>query len=222
MHKKTVKIGLVGIFTVLSLTLAQTNLITIQTGDTLWNIAQRYQIPVSTLKELNNLSSEQLQLGQVLRLSPTSNTSQTLSQPSNRTERVLYPLRGVITTSYGERGLNGKPHTGLDIAAPMNTPVLAALSGTVIRAGWDRYGYGNLVVIRGNDKREYWYAHNASLSVKVGQKVSQGQMISRVGSTGFSSGPHLHFEIRSSRSAVINPMAFLPRSMVYVASYRGR
>ena len=213
MHKKTVKMGLVGIFTVLGLTLAQTNLITIQTGDTLWNIAQRYQIPVSTLKELNNLSSEQLQLGQVLRLSPTSSTSQ---------ERLLYPLRGVITTSYGERGLNGKPHTGLDIAAPMNTPVLAALSGTVIRAGWDRYGYGNLVVIRGNDKREYWYAHNASLTVKVGQKVSQGQLISRVGSTGFSSGPHLHFEIRSSRSAVINPMAFLPRSMVYVASYRGR
>ena len=220
MHKKTIKLGLVGIFTVLGLTLAQTNLITIQTGDTLWSIAQRYQIPIRTLKEINNLNSEQVQLGQVLRLSPTSSISQ--SQPSNRTERVLYPLRGVITTSYGERGLNGRPHTGLDIAAPMNTPVLAALSGTVIRAGWDRYGYGNLVVIHGNDKREYRYAHNASLTVKVGQKVSQGQLIARVGSTGFSSGPHLHFEIRSSRSAVINPMVFLPRSMVYVASYRGR
>ena len=204
------------------LVLAQTNLMTVQSGDSLWSIARRYGIQVATLKRLNNLKSERLQFGQTLRLATITSSPGRVIRASSFQERVLYPLRGVITTRYGARGLNGKAHSGLDIAAPWGTPVLAALSGTVIRAGWDRFGYGNLVVIRGVDQHEYWYAHNSSLAVRVGQKVQQGQMISRVGSTGFSSGAHLHFEIRSSGSVVLNPSAFLPRSTVMVASFRGR
>lgn len=135
------------------------------------------------------------------------------------TERALWPLRGTITQTYAWNGSkNG--HSGIDIAARHGTPVYAALSGTVKAAGWNVYGYGNLVTIRGVDGRDYYYAHNASLTVRAGQRVRQGQQIARVGSTGRSSGPHLHFEIRS-RSRMLNPLAILPRSQVLQASARG-
>ncbi len=131
-------------------------------------------------------------------------------------EHALWPLRGTITQTYAWKGpKNG--HSGLDIAAPHGTPVYAALSGTVKSAGWNVYGYGNLIVIRGTDGRDYYYAHNSSLTVKRGQAVRQGQQIARVGSTGRSSGPHVHFEIRSG-SQMLNPLALLPRSQVLQAS----
>lgn len=134
-------------------------------------------------------------------------------------ERVLWPLRGTITQTYAWKGpKNG--HSGLDIAAPHGTPVYAALSGTVSSAGWNVYGYGILVVIRGVDGRDYYYAHNSGLTVRTGQRVRQGQQIARVGSTGRSSGPHVHFEIRSG-SRMLNPLAILPRSQVQQASARG-
>lgn len=135
------------------------------------------------------------------------------------TERALWPLRGTITQTYGWKGpKNG--HSGIDIAAPHGTPVYAALSGTVKSAGWNVYGYGNLIAIRGSDGRDYYCAHNASLTVWAGQRVRQGQQIVRVGSTGRSSGPHVHFEIRSG-SRMLNPLALLPRSQVQQASARG-
>lgn len=135
------------------------------------------------------------------------------------TERALWPLRGTITQTYGWKGpKNG--HSGIDIAAPHGTPVYAALSGTVKSAGWNVYGYGMLVTIRGIDGRDYYYAHNSRLTVRAGQRVRQGQLIARVGSTGRSSGPHVHFEIRSG-SQMLNPLAYLPRSQVLQASARG-
>jgi murein DD-endopeptidase MepM/ murein hydrolase activator NlpD len=135
------------------------------------------------------------------------------------TERVLWPLRGTITQTYAWTGPKSG-HSGLDIAAPHGTPVYAALSGTVTSAGWNVYGYGNLVIVRGSDGRDYYYAHNSSLTVKRGQRVRQGQQIARVGSTGRSTGPHVHFEIRSG-ARLLNPLAHLPRSQVLQASARG-
>lgn len=93
-----------------------------------------------------------------------------------------------------------KLHTGIDIGAAAGTPVLAARDGTVALAGWGG-GYGNLIVIyHGTDdsgnKIETWYAHNSSINVSVGQQVQQGDIIGKVGSTGWSTGPHIHFEIR--------------------------
>jgi len=133
------------------------------------------------------------------------------------TERALWPLRGTITQTYGWKG----PKNGhIDIAARHGIPVYAALSGTVKSAGWNVYGYGNLIAIRVADRRDYYYAHNASLTVRAGQRVRQGQQIARVGSTGRSSGPHVHFEIRSG-SRMLNPLAILPRSQVQQASARG-
>lgn len=137
----------------------------------------------------------------------------------NRFERLLWPISGMLTSRYGYRW--GRLHTGLDIAVPTGTTVYAALSGTVQFAGWNRFGYGYLVVIRGVDSRLYYYAHNSRLLVRVGQFVPQGRMISKSGSTGNSTGPHLHFEVRIAGIAR-NPLAYLPSSQVLQARYAGK
>jgi LysM repeat protein len=150
---------------------------------------------------------------------PTNTTSQQLAKYSR--ERLLWPLQGVLTSYYGYRSLRiGRSHfhTGLDIAAPRGTPVYAALSGRVEQAGWSRVGYGNLVIIRGWDGKRYYYGHNSRLLVKAGQWVKQGTMISKVGSTGYATGPHLHFEVRVG-GHTRNPIAYLPRSQVQFARY---
>ncbi len=150
---------------------------------------------------------------------PSNTTPQQLAKYSR--EHLLWPLQGVLTSYYGYRSLRiGRSHfhTGLDIAAPRGTPVYAALSGRVEQAGWSRVGYGNLVIIRGWDGRMYYYGHNSKLLVKAGQWVNQGTMISKVGSTGYATGPHLHFEIRIG-GHTHNPLAYLPRSQVQFARF---
>jgi murein DD-endopeptidase MepM/ murein hydrolase activator NlpD len=137
----------------------------------------------------------------------------------NRFERLLWPISGILTSRFGYRW--GRLHTGLDIATPTGTSVYAALSGTVQFAGWNSFGYGYLVVIRGVDNRDYYYAHNSRLLVKRGQFVAQGKLISRSGSTGNSTGPHLHFEVRIGGQAR-NPLAYLPSSQVLQARYAGK
>ena len=143
-----------------------------------------------------------------------------LGQAQAASERPLWPVARTITQWYGWRGpKNG--HAGLDIAAPYGSAVYAAISGTVTSSGWDVFGYGNLLRIRGIDGQDYYCAHNSRLNVRAGQRVRQGQVIALVGSTGRSSGPHLHFEIRSGRQ-ILNPVAFLPSSGRQLASFRGR
>lgn len=119
-----------------------------------------------------------------------------------------WPATGRITSGYGWRW--GRLHKGVDIAGPVGTPILAAAPGQVIYAGWNSGGFGNLVKVRHYDGSVTLYAHNSRILVRRGQTVTSGQMIARMGSTGFSTGPHLHFEIHRGRGAV-NPMAYLPR-----------
>lgn len=117
---------------------------------------------------------------------------------------TLYP----VTNGYLVRGYDlSIPHIGLDIGAPRNTPVLAAASGRVTRAG--RYGnYGLTVEIVHHDGTKTLYAHNTRFNVSVGDFVEKGSVISFVGSTGRSSGNHLHFEIRKNHKAV-NPLPYV-------------
>jgi murein DD-endopeptidase MepM/ murein hydrolase activator NlpD len=139
-------------------------------------------------------------------------------------EQLVWPLQGSITSEFGPRGghrLGGRLHTGLDIAAPTGTRIVSATAGRVASAGWDESGYGQLVVIRAGDGREFYYGHNSRLLVKAGEAVAQGQPIALVGSTGASTGPHLHFEVRAGGRAV-DPLAALPSSRVQLARYRGR
>lgn len=119
----------------------------------------------------------------------------------------IWPADGVFTSGFGWRW--GRIHAGIDIAAPIGTPILAAASGTVEFAGWSDGGYGNMIDIRHADGTITRYAHMNDLYVKEGQTVSQSQTIGAMGSTGFSTGPHLHFEIRPNGGSAIDPMVFL-------------
>jgi murein DD-endopeptidase MepM/ murein hydrolase activator NlpD len=119
-----------------------------------------------------------------------------------------WPTAGTLTSRYGRRW--GKMHQGIDIAGPVGTPINAAADGVVIAAGWSSGGYGNLVEVRHSDGTTTRYGHNSRLSVGVGQTVRQGQQIAEMGSTGHSTGSHLHFEIRPYGAGAVNPIAYLP------------
>lgn len=121
-----------------------------------------------------------------------------------------WPARGTLTSGYGRRW--GRMHRGIDIAAPTGTPIFASAPGVVVYARWNSGGYGNLVQIRHTDGSLTRYAHNSRIFVQEGQVVEQGQHIAAMGSTGRSTGPHLHFEIHPEGRGAVNPMAFLPRN----------
>jgi murein DD-endopeptidase MepM/ murein hydrolase activator NlpD len=131
--------------------------------------------------------------------------------PENYQGNYRWPLdAGIVSSEYGARW--GKMHKGLDVAADVGEPVYAAAAGEVIYAGDTMRGYGNAVVLRHDDRVTTLYAHNSALKVKLGQKVSQGEQIALLGNTGHSTGPHVHFEIRSGE-APVNPRTLLPKSM---------
>jgi murein DD-endopeptidase MepM/ murein hydrolase activator NlpD len=118
----------------------------------------------------------------------------------------IWPISGVVTSEFGPRW--GGFHPGIDIAGPNGGAIVAAMSGTVIYAQFNDGGYGNMTVIDHGGSYATAYAHQSKLGVSVGQKVSQGQVIGYEGSTGFSTGPHVHFEIRVDGTAQ-NPRNFL-------------
>jgi murein DD-endopeptidase MepM/ murein hydrolase activator NlpD len=117
----------------------------------------------------------------------------------------IWPVHGVLTSGFGWRW--GRMHEGIDLAVGTGTPVVAAAAGTVIVAGW-MGGYGNLVVVDHGGGISTAYGHNTSVTVGVGQQVAQGQLIAYSGSTGHSTGPHVHFEVRINGAAV-DPMGYL-------------
>ncbi|HZN16378.1 MAG TPA: peptidoglycan DD-metalloendopeptidase family protein [Acidimicrobiales bacterium] len=119
---------------------------------------------------------------------------------------LAWPLKGRITSGFGRRW--GRLHAGIDIAAPRGTPIHAARAGKVVFSGW-MGGYGNAVVISHGGGFATLYGHQSRRAVKVGETVKQGEVIGYVGSTGHSTGNHLHFETRVNGTAV-NPRRYLP------------
>ena len=130
-----------------------------------------------------------------------ANTSQNVNTGAkvNIGISLIRPVTGTITSRFGARGRS--THTGLDIANSTGTPIVAAATGTVTYSGW-KGSYGNLVIITHANGVQTYYAHCSKLYVTAGTSVSQGQTIATVGSTGNSTGPHLHFEIRKSERLV--------------------
>ena len=126
---------------------------------------------------------------------------------------MIWPSSGPVTSPYYMRvhPVTGKlrQHTGIDIGSPHGSNIVAASSGTVIVAGYNAGGYGNYVVISHGSGISTLYAHASALLVSTGQSVSQGQVIAKVGSTGMSTGPHLHFEVLVGGQHT-NPMSYLP------------
>jgi murein DD-endopeptidase MepM/ murein hydrolase activator NlpD len=110
-----------------------------------------------------------------------------------------------LTARFGQcSGLWSHCHTGLDFAAPQGTPARSLANGVVSETGWAG-AYGNRVVITLDDGTEIWYCHLVSMSVKAGQPVIGGQTIGAVGSTGNSTGPHLHLEVRPGGGDAVDP-----------------
>lgn len=137
------------------------------------------------------------------------------SQVDYSTTGFIYPIKGYtyISSYYGWRFNNTDYHTGVDFPAPANTPIRASASGTVIYvrtgAGYGRnWGYGNYLIVDHGGGFSTLYAHCTSISVSVGDTVTKGQTIAYVGTTGWSTGYHLHFEIRRN-GAHTNPLNYL-------------
>lgn len=125
----------------------------------------------------------------------------------------IWPVTGRISSPYGWRVhpifKDRRYHSGIDIAVPTGTPVKAAAGGKVILAGWIN-GYGNTVVIDHGGGLSTLYGHNSKLNTSAGKSVMQGDIIAKAGSTGFATGPHVHFEVRMNGTAE-DPMKRLPK-----------
>lgn len=128
--------------------------------------------------------------------------------PKARKTKFDWPVKGTIISGYGNLG-SGRKNDGINIKAALGTNVKAADSGTVAYAGNELKGFGNLILIKHADGWITAYAHNDRLFVKKGQKVTRGEKIATVGSTGSVTTPQLHFEVRSGKKAV-NPRPYLP------------
>jgi murein DD-endopeptidase MepM/ murein hydrolase activator NlpD len=203
-------------------------------GDSLSKIAERYNLTIADLLRLNpSLQAARLVVGTQIRVAHSApgrsrtvlglapSASGGLSWPDqpefapNGTESDpfgdntwVWPTKGVFSSGYGWRW--GRMHKGIDIANNVGTPILAARRGQVISAGWNDGGYGYLVELRHEDGTISRYAHNSSILVKPGAMVAKGSVISLMGSTGRSTGPHLHFEIVPPGRGAVNPLQFLP------------
>ncbi|HEX2953945.1 MAG TPA: peptidoglycan DD-metalloendopeptidase family protein [Bacillota bacterium] len=178
------------------------------------------QYVVRSQMELESIQADRKRLEAAL--DEYERTSREIEQQIKKTERtdgirlgtgkMIWPVRGRIASPFGYRYHpilhRQKYHNGLDIAVPSGTPVLAADSGVVLVSGW-RGGYGNYVAIDHGNGISSAYGHNSVLLVRVGDKVVRGQVIAKSGSTGLSTGPHVHFEIRI-KGQPANPMPYLP------------
>ncbi|GAA2496578.1 M23 family metallopeptidase [Terrabacter carboxydivorans] len=124
--------------------------------------------------------------------------------------RWVSPVAGyTLTSGFGFRW--GKMHPAQDLACPVGSAVHSLSSGTVIFAGWSNEGYGNFVKIRYWDGTVSWMAHNSRLLVSVGEEVSPGQIVAYSGSTGNSTGPHVHLEIHPGDGTAVPPIPWLAK-----------
>ena len=176
------------------------------------------QIYTTNLEELqtvevadatNNIYTD---VKEAIKIAEKEKAIQIAKENNNVFEGVYFttkPVEGVITSRFGNfESIRSSSHKGIDIGAPNGTPIKAAADGTVTFAGSTSGGYGNLVVISHGNGIETYYGHCSKVYVTKGQTVSAGEVIAAVGSTGFSTGNHLHFEIRKNDSQV-NPELYV-------------
>ena len=196
---------------------------TVQKNQTLYRIAKTYELDVKVLQRANHIGDpSKLKEGtrlwipgarKVLQIPKSSKSRSRAAKKKTpptvkpRKGFLIWPTKGTLTSSFGIR--NGRKHEGIDIAAPKGTPIHSAAAGEVKFSGWGPTGYGKMVTIKHKHHLTTIYAHNSKLLVKKGTQVKQGQKISLMGSTGRSTGPHLHFEVRYN-GIPTNPLNYLP------------
>jgi murein DD-endopeptidase MepM/ murein hydrolase activator NlpD len=188
----------------------------VKKGDTLAEIASKYGVPVEAIQEVNGLSGANITVGKDLFLPGAKPVTSVYaftggSSGSSVSAGFLWPLSGRITSGYGWRRdpftKRRDFHTGIDIKGPTGRIIRASKAGRVVYSGW-MGGYGRVVVIDHGKDYSTLYAHCSSLLVRKGQRVSAGQAIGKVGSSGRATGPHLHFEVRY-RNKPMNPLKVL-------------
>jgi Membrane proteins related to metalloendopeptidases len=182
----------------------------VKKGETLWDISRRYSVSLEQLCSLNQgVNAENLKIGMNLSLPASAQKPSPVyaapSRASADTAFFSWPIRGAITSPYGWRSSGF--HHGTDIAARYGDSIQAAAAGTVAFTGY-RSVYGKTVVIGHSDGSETLYAHLSSILVSTGQRVKRGEVIGKIGTTGNSTGPHLHFEVKKGRKYV-NPVNVL-------------
>jgi len=215
----------------------------IQKGDSILKIANKFGVNPDIISITNNVYNPQsLRVGMWLRI-PNSSSQLTSVATSNhispnyhntaqsyppakkvlsvkkkivkeKKARIGWPIRtGKYTSGFGNRGR--KFHHGIDISAKRGTPIYSANDGVIAYSGSGLRGFGKTVIVKGNKGLYTLYAHASKIYIKKGQKVTRGQKIAAVGSTGRSSGSHLHFEVRTKdkfgRYVVVDPVPLLDR-----------
>jgi len=193
---------------------------TVQKGETLYLIARTYGMNYRDIAKRNGIKKPYtIFVGQrlVIRGSSTAGSvkkphkgvkSPTVAAPSVGKLRLIWPAQGRLSSKFGPR--KGRMHDGIDIAAKVGTPIVAAAAGEVVYADNKLTGYGNLIIVRHNASMFTAYAHNDRNFVSSGDKVKKGQHIANVGETGRVTGPHVHFELRRGETA-IDPLPYLPK-----------
>lgn len=121
---------------------------------------------------------------------------------------LIWPIKGMLTSKFGIR--KGKKHEGIDIGAPKGTKIVASEAGKVIFSGWGPRGYGKMIIIKHSSKYITVYAHNSKNVVSLGDTVKRGEKIGHVGTTGRTTGPHIHYEIRVNLVAR-DPLLYLSK-----------
>lgn len=177
----------------------------VKKDDTLVSISEKYQVEPDAIKITNELFSENIRAGANLFI-PGARLDWVERQEING-DLFIWPISGYITSPYGYRkspftGIR-QFHSGLDIGSPMGTPIRAAMSGRVSATGWDDV-LGNYAVVSHHSGYRTLYGHMSVVRTKAGAYVSTGERIGDVGSTGLSTGPHLHFTVYKS-GITVNP-----------------
>jgi murein DD-endopeptidase MepM/ murein hydrolase activator NlpD len=201
----------------------------VRRGETVYRIARAYGVTPADLLEVNGIvdprqvatgaelfvpgASRVVDLeetggrpGSTATATPTPTSTGISTNGRGGPAPLGWPLKGVIYGRYGVR--SGHRHDGIDLAAPEGTSIGAAAAGTVIFAG-EQTGYGSLLILRHSAGLVTVYAHCSALLVGEGREVRRGEVIARVGQTGRTTGPHLHFEVREG-TRPRNPLLFLP------------
>jgi murein DD-endopeptidase MepM/ murein hydrolase activator NlpD len=174
-------------------------------GESLGSIASKFKLKTETIMKDNNIDkASNLKIDQELIL---RGAKPEFSYQDRLDQKFMYPINTRITSYYGPRW--GRIHEGLDFAAPMGSPIKAVSSGRVVYSGWAN-GYGYVVIIEHQKGLRTLYAHNSKLLVRVGESVGRGEVISRSGNTGNSTGPHLHFEVQVNGRPE-NPLDYIHR-----------
>lgn len=199
---------------------------TVKVGDTVDTVAAANEIDAADIMDANGLTDTNLIVGQVLVLPGAKGEPIPTPKPTKRPSSGSSGGSGVAPTYNGgswrwpvSGGGNyisqyfKYGHYGLDIAASYGSPVVAALGGTVVRAGWATTGCGYQVILRNSSSIYTMYCHNSAVLVSQGQTVSKGQQIARIGSSGRSTGPHVHFAVsigypHQSGSYFVNPLRY--------------